>query len=119
MLILVGLLIIVTGIIIGVLAIKLKNTEMPSNDQIKDLKRRIDELDNDNVDVTENGKGKVVVPDSVDVDDATEKSTQKEDCKEYMVRPKQKVEKVVIKSEQNNDDLNDNDEDNKGPIKNL
>ena len=65
--------------------------------QVEDLKRRIDELDDDNVEVdSKKGTAKIIVPDIVDAKESTRTSTQKEECKEYEVKPKQKIEKTVI-----------------------
>lgn len=65
--------------------------------QVEDLKRRIDELDDDNVEVnSKTGTAKIIVPDSVDPDESTRTSTQKQECKEYEVKPRQKIEKTVI-----------------------
>lgn len=66
---------------------------------VEDLKRRIDELDVDNVDVDAGQKkSKIIVPDIVDADEATRVSTQKDECKVYEVRPNEKIEKTVIGS---------------------
>ena len=65
--------------------------------QVEELKRRIDELDDDNVAVdSKKGTAKIIVPDIVDAKESTRTSTQKEECKEYEVKPKQKIEKTVI-----------------------
>ena len=58
------------------------------------------QVEDDNVETTVEGTGKIIVPDAVDPDDATRKSTQKEDCKVYTVGPKQKIEKTVVGSDE-------------------
>ncbi len=78
---------------------KMKNQNLTEYNQVEELKKRIDELDDDNIDVTPKGTGKIIVPDAVDPDESTLKSTQKEECKEYTVGPKQKIEKTVIGKE--------------------
>ena len=79
---------------------KMKSQNLTEYNQVEELKKRIDELDDDNIDVTSKGTGKIIVPDIVDTNDATLKSTQKEECKEYTVGPKQKIEKTVIGKEE-------------------
>ena len=79
---------------------QMKIQNLDEYNQVEDLKRRIDELDDDNVETTAEGTGKIIVPDAVDPDDATIKSTQKEDCKVYDVAPKQKIEKTIIGSDE-------------------
>ena len=75
----------------------MKNQNLDEYKQVEDLKRRIDELDDDNVEVdSKKGTAKIIVPDSVDVKESTRISTQKEECKEYEVGPKQKIEKTVV-----------------------
>lgn len=75
----------------------MKTQNLDEYNQVEDLKRRIDELDDDNVEVdSKKGTAKIIVPDIVDSDEATRTSTQKEECKEYEVKPKQKIEKTVI-----------------------
>ena len=65
--------------------------------QVEELKRRIDDLDDYNVEVdSKKGTAKIIVPDIVDAKESTRTSTQKEECKEYEVKPKQKIEKTVI-----------------------
>ena len=65
--------------------------------QVEDLKRRIDELDVDNVAVdSKKGTAKIIVPDIVYAKESNITSKQKEECKEYEVKPKQKIEKTVI-----------------------
>ena len=77
----------------------MKNCNSEEYNKIEELKRRIDELDNDNVEVdSKSGKAKVIVPDIVDSNESAKTSTQSEECKEYDVGPKQKVERVVIQS---------------------
>lgn len=66
--------------------------------QVEEIKRKINELDVDNVETTTQGTGKIVIPDIVDTEETTKKSMQKEDCKEYIVSPNQKIEKTVIKN---------------------
>lgn len=69
--------------------------------QVEDLKRRIEELDMDNVDIDpKTGKAKILVPDIVDAKEATRVSTQKEECKEYEVSPNEKIEKTVLGTSQ-------------------
>ena len=78
----------------------MKNQNIDEYKQVEDLKRRIDELDDDNVEVdSKKGTAKIIVPDIVDPDEATRTSTQKQECKEYEVKPKQKIEKTVIGSD--------------------
>ena len=79
--------------------LKMKNQNLTEYNQVEELKKRIDELDDDNVETTKKGTGKIIVPDIVDPDESTLKSTQKEECKEYVVGPKQKIEKTVIGKE--------------------
>ena len=75
----------------------MKNQNLDEYKQVEDLKRRIDELDDDNVEVdSKKGTAKIIVPDSVDAKESTRISTQKEECKEYEVGPKQKIEKTVV-----------------------
>ena len=75
----------------------MKTQNIDEYKQVEDLKRRIDELDDDNVEVDpKKGTAKIIVPDIVDPDESTRTSTQKEECKEYEVKPKQKIEKTVI-----------------------
>lgn len=75
----------------------MKNQNIDEYKQVEDLKRRIDELDDDNVEVdSKKGTAKIIVPDIVDPDEATRTSTQKQECKEYEVKPKQKIEKTVV-----------------------
>lgn len=75
----------------------MKNQNIEEYKSVEELKRRIDELDDDNV-KTDNGTktAKIIVPDIVNPDESTRTSTQKEECKEYEVGPKQKIEKTVI-----------------------
>lgn len=75
----------------------MKTQNLDEYNQVEDLKRRIDELDDDNVDVSsKTGTAKIIVPDAVDPDESTRTSTQKEECKVYEVGPKQKIEKTVV-----------------------
>ncbi len=75
----------------------MKTQNLDEYNQVEDLKRRIDELDDDNVDVSsKTGKAKIIVPDIVNPDESTRTSTQKEECKVYEVGPKQKIEKTVV-----------------------
>lgn len=75
----------------------MKSQNLDEYKQVEDLKRRIDELDDDNVEVnSQTGTAKIIVPDIVDPDESTRTSTQKEECKEYTVKAKQKIEKTVI-----------------------
>ena len=75
----------------------MKSQNLDEYKQVEELKRRIDELDDDNVDVnSQTGTAKIIVPDAVDPDESTRTSTQKEECKEYTVKAKQKIEKTVI-----------------------
>lgn len=75
----------------------MKTQNIDEYNQVEDLKRRIEELDDDNVEVdSKKGTGKIIVPDRVDPEESTRKSTQKEECKVYEVKPKQKIEKTVI-----------------------
>lgn len=94
------LLLVLLGIIIVMFCVLTGKKHNSSEiDAVEDLKKRIDELDEDNVEVnTAQGGGKIIVPDIVDPDESTRKSTQKEECKEYTVGPKQKIEKTVIGS---------------------
>ena len=102
----------------------MKTQNLDEYNQVEDLKRRIEELDDDNVEVdSKKGTGKIIVPDRVDPDESTRKSTQKEECKEYEVKPKQKIEKTVIGSDKK-DEVFENveierveDEENDNPIK--
>ena len=76
---------------------KMRQQNLSEYNTVEDLKRRIDELDDDNVETNTNqGSAKIIVPDIVDPDESTRTSTQKEECKEYTVGPKQKIEKTVI-----------------------
>ena len=80
-------------------------------------------LDDDNITTSSQGTGKIIVPDVVDPDESTLKSTQKEECKEYTVGPKQKIEKTVIGKEsktevfENTEIERIEDEEDEGPIK--
>lgn len=75
----------------------MKTQNLDEYNQVEDLKRRIDELDDDNVDVSsKTGTAKIIVPDIVNPDESTRTSTQKEECKEYEVGPKQKIEKTIV-----------------------
>lgn len=102
----------------------MKTQNLDEYNQVEDLKRRIEELDDDNVEVdSKKGTGKIIVPDRVDPDESTRKSTQKEECKEYEVKPKQKIEKTVIGSDKK-DEVFENveierveDEEDDNPIK--
>lgn len=96
---LVGILSIVALCIISLYTYKMKEQNLSEYNNVEDLKRRIDELDDDNVDTDSTGTAKIIVPDIVDSNEATRKSTQKEECKEYTVGPKQKIEKTVIGEE--------------------
>ncbi len=101
MVVLLGVLIIIASCLaISFYTKKMKIQNIEEYNQVEDLKRRIDELDDDNVETTVEGTGKIIVPDAVDPDDATRKSTQKEDCKVYTVGPKQKIEKTVVGSDE-------------------
>lgn len=94
--------------------------------EMENLRKRIDELDDDD-DFGTTGTGKtikIMVPDNVDIKDPTKKSTQKEDCKEYTVRTDAKIEKTVISGDNKktesfvNDEISTaNDEDDDNPIK--
>lgn len=76
---------------------KMRQQNLSEYNSVEDLKRRIDELDDDNVETSANqGSAKIIVPDIVDPEESTRTSTQKEECKEYTVGPKQKIEKTVI-----------------------
>lgn len=76
---------------------QMRQQNLSEYNTVEDLKRRIDELDDDNVETNANqGSAKIIVPDIVDPDESTRTSTQKEECKEYTVGPKQKIEKTVI-----------------------
>ena len=102
----------------------IKKQNIDEYKQVEDLKRRIDELDEDNVVVdSKKGTAKVIVPDVVDAKESTINSTQKEECKEYEVGPKQKIEKSVVgtnKKEnifENTEIERVEDEENDNPIK--
>ena len=92
--------------------------------QVEELKRRIDELDDDNVEVdSKKGTAKIIVPDIVDAKESTRTSTQNEECKVYEVGPKQKIEKTVVGTNKK-DELFENteierveDEEDDNPIK--
>ena len=100
MVVLLGVLIIIASCLaISFYTKKMKIQNIEEYNQVEDLKRRIDELDDDNVETTVEGTGKIIVPDAVDPDDDTIKS-QKEDCKVYTVGPKQKIEKTVVGSDE-------------------
>lgn len=89
--------IIVACILIVYYTNQMKKQNISEYNSVEDLKRRIDELDDDNVETnTAQGTAKIIVPDIVDPDESTRTSTQKEECKEYTVGPKQKIEKTVI-----------------------
>ena len=77
----------------------MKQQNISEKDVVEGLKKRIDELDNDNVDTDSNSTAKIIVPDAVDPDESTRVSTQNEECKVYEVGPKQKIEKTVIGSD--------------------
>lgn len=73
---------------------------------VEDLKKRIDELDVDNVEVEAGQKkAKIIVPDIVDPDESTRVSTQNEECKVYEVRPAENIEKKVIGSKKREKDF--------------
>lgn len=103
---------------------KMKTQNLDEYNQVEDLKRRIDELDDDNVDVSsKTGTAKIIVPDIVDPEESTRTSTQKEECKVYEVGPKQKIEKTVVGTDKK-DEVFENteierveDEENDDPIK--
>ena len=91
------ILIIMACIVLGYYTNVMKNQNIDEYNQVEDLKRRIDELDYDNVNVNkQSGTTKIIVPDEVDSDESTRISTQKEECKEYVVGPNQKIEKTVV-----------------------
>ena len=106
-----------------VYTLKMKTQNLTEYNQVEDLNRRIDELDDDNITTSSQGTGKIFVPDVVDPDESTLKSTQKEECKEYTVGPKQKIEKTVIGKEsktevfENTEIERIEDEEDEGPIK--
>ncbi len=95
----------------------------------KRLFREIDQLDdyieeNQSNTNTSASIKKVMIPDEVNIKEASLKSTQDEDCKEYTVSTNSRPIKAVIGKTNNsdinnvieNDDNNDEDDD---PIKNL
>ena len=108
----VGIILIICGlIVIGCFIIQMKSRNTAEYDMVNDLKKRIDELENDNVDVApENKKAKIIVPDIVDADESTNVSTQKEECKVYEVAPNEKIEKVVVGSNEEKEDVFINNE---------
>lgn len=85
---------------------KMRKQNFTEYNTVEDLKRRIDELDEDNVEV-ESGKGtaKIIVPDIVDASESTRVSTQKEECKVYEVKPAENIEKTVIGSNKEEKDF--------------
>ena len=107
MMIVVGIMILVIGIIIAVYSVTMmKKQNCAEYDAVKDLKKRIDELDEDNVDVATGAKkATIIVPDIVDPDESTRVSTQKEECKVYEVRPNENIEKKVIGSKKREKDF--------------
>lgn len=72
------------------------------SEEIKELNRKITELDIENVETNEEGIAKVIIPDAVNAEESTLKSTQKEECKEVIVGPKEKIEKIVVEGENDN-----------------
>ena len=72
------------------------------SEELKELNRKITELDIENVETSEEGIAKVIIPDSVNAEESTLKSTQKEECKEVIVEPKEKIEKIVVEGENDN-----------------
>lgn len=91
------MLILVSCVVIAYYTIQMKKRNVTEVYDIENLKKRIDELDEDNVETTDESEtAKIIVPDIVDSNESTIKSTQKEECKEYEVGPKQKIEKTVI-----------------------
>lgn len=91
------MLILVSCVVIAYYTIQMKKRNATEVYDIENLKKRIDELDEDNVETTDESEtAKIIVPDIVDSNESTIKSTQKEECKEYEVGPKQKIEKTVI-----------------------
>lgn len=96
MIIVVGVILIIALCVISYYTYQMKEQNISEYNNVEDLKRRIDELDDDNVETNSTGTAKIIVPDIVDSNESTRKSTQKEECKEYTVGPKQKIEKTVI-----------------------
>lgn len=89
--------IIMASIVLIYCTYAMKTQNLDEYNQVEDLKRRIDELDDDNVDVSsKTGTAKIIVPDIVNTDESTRTSTQNEECKVYEVGPKQKIEKTVV-----------------------
>lgn len=98
--------IIFAGIVIIYVLNVMKQQNSEEYDTVEDLKKRIDELDNDNVEVAVGQKkAKIIVPDEVDPDESTRVSTQKEECKVYEVRPNENIEKKVIGSKEREKDF--------------
>ena len=116
--------IIMACIAFGYYVYVMKNQNLDEYNQVEDLKRRIDELDDDNVEVdSKTGTAKIIVPDIVNPDESTRTSTQNEECKVYEVGPKQKIEKTVVGTNKK-DELFENteierveDEEDDNPIK--
>lgn len=120
-----SIIILLSVLIICYCKLKMKKDDVAENYDLENLRKRIDELDDENLEAnnSSNGSAKIVVPDEVDVNDATKKSTQKEECKEYEINNlNAKIEKTIIsegktKTEENfvNDEIlinNKNDDDN-------
>ncbi len=124
MLVLLVIAIVAAVIAFSYYAYVMKNQNLDEYNKVEDLKRRIDELDDDNVEVdSKTGTAKIIVPDIVNPDESTRTSTQNEECKVYEVGPKQKIEKTVVGTNKK-DEVFENteierveDEENDDPIK--
>ena len=106
MVILLIIVILVACIITMCYTLNMKKQNFEEYEAVEDLKKRIDELDNDNVDVASGQtKATIIVPDIVDSNESTRISTQKEECKVYEVRADEKIEKKVIGSKKQEKDF--------------
>ena len=107
MIVVCGLLVMIFALIVVIYCTSaMKSRNAYEYDAVKDLKKRIDELDEDNVTVEDGQKkAKIIVPDIVDPDESTRVSTQNEECKVYEVRPDENIEKKVIGSKKREKDF--------------
>ena len=105
MLVLIG--VILVGVLISIYFVgMMKKQNYAEYEAVEDLKKRIEELDIDNVVVAPGQKkATIIVPDEVDSDESTRVSTQKEECKSFEVRPDENIEKKVIGSKKREKDF--------------
>ncbi|MBQ7410692.1 MAG: hypothetical protein IJW20_04855 [Clostridia bacterium] len=93
--------------------------EVDSQQIIKEIEK-LDDISN-GIDSSK----KIMVPDNVDINDSTLKSTQDMDCKQYTVSTNNKITKTVIATENKNDNdlkdaiISEEDNDDDDPIKNI